>query len=68
MKRENRGGGEILKIGRNNFISIAIFTFHHTFPHFDEKFDFDEKRQISTLPSDFRDFWLIFTIMYEQTF
>ena len=56
MKSENPGEGKILKIGRNNFISIAIFTFHHKFLHFDEKFDFDEKRQISTFPSDFRDF------------
>ena len=64
MKRENWGRGEILKIGRNNLISIAIFNFHHDFPHFEEKFDSRKKRQISALPSDF---WPIFTIMYEQT-
>ena len=56
MKRENWGRGEILKIGRNNLSSIAIFHFDHKFPHFEENLIFDEKRQISAFPADFRDY------------
>ena len=63
MKSENWDRSEILKIDRNNLISISIFTFHHDFPHFDGKSDFREKRQISTLPADFRDFaWVEFPL------
>ena len=40
----------------SEFYFTPIFTFHHKFPHFDGKSDFREKRQISTLPADFRDF------------
>ena len=68
MKRENWDRGEILKIGRNNLISIAIFNFHHTFPHFEKNsilaknVKFPICQPISAILADFHDYvWADFS-------